>query len=45
MLVTEVLDDLGYAAIEAADSAAGLKLPQSDTRIDSLVMNVGLPGR
>ncbi|MGU3540633.1 PAS domain-containing protein [Methylobacterium sp. A54F] len=44
MLVTEVLEDLGYTAIEAADSAAGLKVLQSDVRIDLLVTDVGLPG-
>jgi PAS domain S-box-containing protein len=44
MLVTEVLADLGYAAIEATDSAAGLKVLQSDTRIDLLITDVGLPG-
>jgi PAS domain S-box-containing protein len=44
MLVTEVLGDLGYSAIEAADSMAGLKVLQSDTRIDLLVTDVGLPG-
>jgi PAS domain S-box-containing protein len=44
MLVTEVLADLGYAAIEANDSAAGLKILQSDARIDLLVTDVGLPG-
>ena len=44
MLVTEVLNDLGYSAIEAADSGAGLKLLQSDARIDLLVTDVGLPG-
>jgi len=44
MLVTEVLADLGYAAIEATDSAAGLKILQSDTRIDLLITDVGLPG-
>ena len=44
MLVTEVLEDLGYVALEAADSVAGLKLLQSDTRIDLLVTDVGLPG-
>ncbi len=44
MLVTEVLEDLGYTAIEAADGAAGLKVLQSDTRIDLLVTDVGLPG-
>ena len=44
MLVTEVLEELGYTAIEAADSAAGLRVLQSDTRIDLLVTDVGLPG-
>ncbi|WPB58412.1 PAS domain S-box protein [Xylophilus sp. GOD-11R] len=44
MLVVEVLDDLGYRAIEAADSAAGLKILRSNVRIDLLVTDVGLPG-
>ncbi|MEA1834785.1 PAS domain S-box protein [Methylobacterium durans] len=44
MLVTEVLEELGYTAIEAADSASGLKVLQSDVRIDLLVTDVGLPG-
>jgi PAS domain S-box-containing protein len=44
MLVTEVLEDLGYTAIEASDSVAGLKVLQSDVRIDLLVTDVGLPG-
>lgn len=44
MLVMEVLEELGYAAIEAADGAAGLKILQSDRRIDLLVTDVGLPG-
>ncbi|HEX3575193.1 MAG TPA: PAS domain S-box protein [Rhodopila sp.] len=43
-LVTEVLDGLGYSAIEAADSASGLKVLQSDVRIDLLITDVGLPG-
>ena len=44
MLVTDVLGDLGYTAVEAADGAAGLKVLQSDARIDFLVTDVGLPG-
>lgn len=44
MLVTEVLRELGYTAIEAADGAAGLKVMQSDARIDLLVSDVGMPG-
>ncbi|WP_246696986.1 GAF domain-containing protein [Methylobacterium planeticum] len=44
MLVTEVLEDLGYTAIEAADGPSGLKLLESDVRVDLLVTDVGLPG-
>jgi PAS domain S-box-containing protein len=44
MLVTELLEELGYAAIEAADSVSGLRVLQSDVRIDLLVTDVGLPG-
>ena len=44
MLVTDVLEDLGYTAVEAADGAAGLKVLQSNARIDLLVTDVGLPG-
>ena len=44
MLVTDVLEELGYTAIEAADSVAGLKILRSDARIDLLISDVGLPG-
>lgn len=44
MLVVDVLEELGYLAIEAADGASGLKVLQSDTRVDLLVSDVGLPG-
>ncbi len=44
MLVTEVLEESGYAAIEAADGESGLKVLQSDVRIDLLITDVGLPG-
>ncbi len=44
MLVTDVLGDLGYTAVEAADGAGGLKVLQSDARIDLLITDVGLPG-
>jgi CheY-like chemotaxis protein len=39
-----VLKELGYAAIEAADGASGLKVLRSDARIDLLITDVGLPG-
>jgi PAS domain S-box-containing protein len=44
MLVTEVLEELGYAAIEAADGPEGLRVLQSNRRVDLLVTDVGLPG-
>jgi PAS domain S-box-containing protein len=43
-LIVEVLQDLGYRALEAADGPAGLKLLQGNARIDLLVSDVGLPG-
>jgi PAS domain S-box-containing protein len=44
MLLTDVLDELGYSAIEAADGVSGLKVLFSDVRIDLLITDVGLPG-
>jgi CheY-like chemotaxis protein len=44
MLVTEVLADLGYRAIDAEDGASGLRALRATTRIDLLVTDVGLPG-
>ncbi len=44
MLVSEVLADLGYVAIEAEDGASGLKVLNSSSRVDLLVTDVGLPG-
>jgi PAS domain S-box-containing protein len=44
LLVTDVLNELGYAAIEAADGASGLQVLRSDARIDLLITDVGLPG-
>ncbi|MBS7458634.1 PAS domain-containing protein [Coralloluteibacterium stylophorae] len=43
-LVVQVLRDLGYAAIEAADGPAGLEILRSEARIDLLVSDIGLPG-
>ncbi|WP_375243378.1 ATP-binding protein [Sphingomonas parapaucimobilis] len=42
-LVDEVLDEVGYTVIGAADGAAGLKVLQSGARIDLLITDVGLP--
>jgi CheY-like chemotaxis protein len=44
MLVVEVLEELSYTALEAADGEAGLRILRSDDRIDLLVSDVGLPG-
>jgi len=44
MLVSEVLEELGYAAIEAHDGLSGLRVLQSGARIDLLITDVGLPG-
>ena len=44
MLVTEVLEELGYISVEASDGPAGLRMLQSDMRIDLLITDVGLPG-
>jgi signal transduction histidine kinase/ActR/RegA family two-component response regulator len=44
MLVTEMLEELGYAAIEAIDGKSGLKVLQSNARVDLLITDVGLPG-
>jgi PAS domain S-box-containing protein len=43
-VIAEVLYELGYAAIEVSDGASGLKVLQSDVRIDLLITDVGLPG-
>ena len=44
MLVSDVLRELGYAAIEVAEAATALRVLDSRTRIDLLVTDVGLPG-
>jgi PAS domain S-box-containing protein len=43
-LVVDVLNDLGYRALEAGDGPSGLKILQSPERVDLLVTDVGLPG-
>ena len=44
MFVSEALGGLGYRVIEAADGLSGLNLLQSETPIDLLVTDIGLPG-
>ncbi len=44
LLIVEVLADLGYHALEAADGSSALRIVQSSQRIDLLVTDIGLPG-
>jgi PAS domain S-box-containing protein len=44
MLVAEILADIGYAVIEAPDGPAGLRVLESNARVDLLITDVGLPG-
>jgi len=44
LLVLDVLEDLGYRTLQAADGAAAVPILQSGQRIDLLVSDVGLPG-
>jgi CheY-like chemotaxis protein len=44
MLITEILDDLGYVSMEAGDGAEALAFLHSNARIDLLITDVGLPG-
>jgi PAS domain S-box-containing protein len=43
-LVSEILKDLEYQVVEAHDGPSGLRLLQSNIKIDLLVSDVGLPG-
>jgi PAS domain S-box-containing protein len=43
-LIVDVLQELGYAALEAHDGPSGLKILQSRIRIDLLITDIGLPG-
>jgi len=44
MLIGDTLNELGYTGIEAADATSGLKVLESDAKIDLLITDVGLPG-
>ena len=44
MLVTELLGELGYTALEAETGAEALEVLRTTDRIDLLVTDVGLPG-
>jgi PAS domain S-box-containing protein len=43
LLVVEVLQELGYHALEAHNGAAALRILQTNQRIDLLVADLGLP--
>jgi CheY-like chemotaxis protein len=43
MLVLEVLEEMGYASLEAGDCASALEILRSDKLIDLLVTDVGMP--
>jgi CheY-like chemotaxis protein len=44
MMVTELLDELGYRVLEAATGPAALSIMEDVAQIDLLVTDVGLPG-
>jgi PAS domain S-box-containing protein len=44
LLVVSVLEELGYTALEASDSAQALPILESNSRLDLLISDVGLPG-
>jgi CheY-like chemotaxis protein len=43
MLVSEVLEEHGYAVVEASDGPSAMRILRSDVRIDLLITDVGLP--
>lgn len=43
-LIVEVLDELGYRALQAADAQEAIPLLESHQRIDLMISDVGLPG-
>jgi len=44
MLIADVLQELGYAAVEAPDAETALPVLASDRRLDLMITDVGLPG-
>jgi PAS domain S-box-containing protein len=44
LLVVEVLEELGYRYLEAADAREAIPILQSAQRIDLMISDVGLPG-
>ena len=44
LIISDLLRDLGYACIEAGDGQAALPMLTSNTPLDLLITDVGLPG-
>ena len=44
LIISDVLRELGYACIEASDGQAALPMLTSNTPLDLLITDVGLPG-
>ncbi len=44
LLIRDVLEEVGYSAIEASDGAAAVPILESDLAIDLMISDVGLPG-
>ena len=44
LIISNVLRDLGYACLEANDGQAALPILTSNTPLDLLITDVGLPG-
>ncbi|TAK07349.1 MAG: response regulator, partial [Rhizorhabdus sp.] len=44
LLIRDVLEEVGYAAIEACDGQAAIPILESDMIIDLMISDVGLPG-
>jgi CheY-like chemotaxis protein len=44
MLIIDVLEEMGYVALQAGDGKTGLQILESSRQIDLLITDVGLPG-
>jgi len=44
MLMADILSEAGFNILEAQDGPSGLRLLESNARIDLLITDVGLPG-
>jgi PAS domain S-box-containing protein len=44
LLIGEVLRELGYSCVEAIDGQAALSVLNSNTRLDLMISDIGLPG-